>query len=69
MITFSFFRQDLQDFMDHYSISPFPACPVESGDGREKIQSRHCGKRNPKPSLINLYETGILGLIPSREEG
>jgi hypothetical protein len=61
-MTFSFFRQDLQDFMDHYSISPFP-------DGREKIQSRHCGKRNPKPPIINLYETGILRLIPSLEEG
>jgi hypothetical protein len=48
--------------MDHYSISPFP-------DGREKIQFRHCGKRNPKPPLINLYETGILGLISSLEEG
>jgi hypothetical protein len=52
-----------------YSISPFPACPAESGDGREKIQSRHCGKRNPEPPLIHLYETAILGLIPSLEEG
>jgi hypothetical protein len=62
-MTFSFFGQDLQDFMDHYSISPFPACPVESGDGREKIQFHHRGKRNPNPPLINLYENGILGLL------
>jgi hypothetical protein len=48
--------------MDHYSISLFP-------DGREKIQSRQCGKRNSKPPLINLYVSGVLGLIHSLEEG
>jgi hypothetical protein len=47
--------------MDHYFISPFP-------DGREKIQSRHCGKKTLNP-LINIYETGVLGLIHSLEEG
>jgi hypothetical protein len=38
-------------------------------DVREKIQSRHCGKRNSKSPLINLYGTGVLGLIHSLEEG
>jgi hypothetical protein len=45
----------------NYSISPFP-------DGREKIQSCHCGKRSPNPPLINLCETAISELIPSLEE-
>jgi hypothetical protein len=49
-------------FFNNYSISPFP-------DGREKIQSRQCGKRNSKPQLINLYVSGVLGLNHSLEEG
>jgi hypothetical protein len=44
--------------MDHYCISPFP-------DGREKIQSRHCGKRNPKLPLISLWNL-LVSSLPSK---